>query len=138
MNVLFLTTPELVEQHWPGAAPLLAPVVRDAARGEFDLEDLYRMALRGGAIVALVREAETPVLAMVFEFRHYPRRTVINIVALGGSGLAPAAMTFWPYFKAWAKESGAAEIEACTAPAMTRVLRGLGFVHSYDLVRLPC
>lgn len=138
MNALMLSTPALIEQHWPAAAQLLEPVVRDAARGEFDIEDLRRMVAGGQAFAGLVFKGQQATLAIVFEFRHYPRRMVVNVIALGGHDLVGAAMTFWPSFRAWAKESGAAEIEACTAPAMTRVLRNLGFVHCYDLVRLPC
>ncbi|WP_137921690.1 hypothetical protein [Hydrogenophaga sp. 2FB] len=137
-NVLFLTTPALIEQSWSAVATLLAPVVSDAARGEFSIEDLQQMVHDGRAFAALMFEAGEPRLAMVFEFRHYPRKTVLNVMALGGSDLAGAAVSFWPAFVAWAKESGAHEIEACTAPAMTRVLRNLGFQHTYDLVRLTC
>lgn len=137
-NVVFLTTPDLIDRHWQAAAALLAPVVDQAARGEFTLEDLGQMVREGCAVAGVMLQDGAPTLAMVFEFRHYPRKTVINIIALGGSDLTACAMSFWPSFVAWAKESGAQEIEACTAPAMTRVLRGLGFIHTYDIVRLPC
>lgn len=138
MDVLFLNTPALIEKHWPAVAELVAPVVAHAARGEFTLEDLQEMVQGGTAIAALMIEDGAPRLAMLFEFRHYPRKLVLNVMALGGCDLARAAVTFWPQFVAWAKESGADEIEACTAPAMTRVLSGLGFQHTYDLVRLKC
>lgn len=137
-DVLFLTTQELIDQHWDAAAALLAPVVEQAARGEFTLDDLHSAVRKGRAFAGVMLHDGAPQLAMVFEFHHYPRKTVLNIMALGGSDLAVAAVSFWPRFVAWAKESGAEEIEACTAPAMTRVLRGLGFQHTYDLVRLPC
>jgi hypothetical protein len=137
-EVLFLNTPALIEANWASAAALLEPVVREAARGEFDLEDLQGMVERGSAFAALMHDGGVPVLAMVFEFRRYPRKQVLNVIALGGADLVGAAVSFWPRFVAWAKESGADEIEACTAPAMTRVLRNLGFQHTYDLVRLKC
>lgn len=139
MKVLFLNTPALIAHHWQDAARLVAPVVDQAARGEFTLEDLAAMVQGGSAVAGLAfNDLGAPVLAMVFEFRFYPRKQVINIIALGGRNLATVADTFWPQFRAWAKESGASEIEACTAPAMTRLLRDLGFVHTYDIVRLPC
>jgi N-acyl-L-homoserine lactone synthetase len=137
-DVLFLTTPALIEQHWPDVAQLVAPVVDQAARGEFTLADLQELVVGGHAFAGLMFEANEPRLAMVFEFRHYPRRTTLNVMALGGSELASAAVSFWPQFVAWAKESGADAIEALTAPAMTRVLRNLGFQHTYDLVRFTC
>lgn len=137
-DVLFLNTPELIERHWPTARALLEPVVHQAARGEFTTDDLQAMVRDGHAFAALAMSDGQPHLAMVFEFRTYPRKTVLNVVALGGQDLAGVAVSFWPQFVAWAKESGADAIEACTAPAMTRVLRNLGFSHTYDLVRLPC
>lgn len=137
-DVVFLTTPDLIARYWPDAAALLAPVVDQAARGEFNLDDLAQMTRTGRAFAGVMLQDGAPALAMVFEFRHYPRKTVLNIIALGGADLAGCAVTFWPQFVAWAKESGADEIEACTAPAMTRVLRGLGFSHTYDIVRRPC
>lgn len=137
MQVIFLSTPELIGLHWWSVSRLIDPVVHQAARGEFTLEDLSAMVESGRAFAALALDANKPVLAMVFEFRHYPARMLINIMALGGHDLAPVAVSFWPEFLAWAKESGASEIEACTSPAMTRVLKGLGFRHTYDIVRCP-
>lgn len=138
MRALFLTTPELLQAHWVEVARLVAPVATEAARGEFTVDDLQALVQRGAAFAGLAFDGDAPALGMVFEFRHYPRRTVLNVMALGGRDLARAAVSFWPCFVAWAKESGASEIEACTAPAMTRVLRHLGFSHTYDIVRLPC
>lgn len=135
MRVVFLTTKDLIDLHWWSVAALVDPVAHQAARGEFETEDLAIMVEEGRAIAALVLEGDKPVLGMVFEFRHYPRKTVINVMALGGSHLADSAVSFWPRFVAWAQESGVSEIEACTSPAMTRVLTGLGFRHTYDIVR---
>jgi hypothetical protein len=134
---LFLTSQRLLSQHWPAAARLLEPVL-GAARGEFTLDDLEELCRDGQAVAGVLYEGERPVMAMVFEFRYYPRRTVLNVIALAGSNLAQVAGTFWPSFVAWAKESGATEIEASCAPAMTRMLRPLGFSHTYDTVRMPC
>lgn len=135
---MVLNTPALIEAHWPVARALLEPVAQQAARGEFTVDDLQEMVVKGNAFALLAHSNGDFHLAMVFEFRAYPRKLVLNVMALGGSDLAGAAVSFWPQFVAWAKESGADAIEACTAPAMTRVLRHLGFEHTYDLVRLPC
>lgn len=138
MDALFLTTPELIGLHWWAVARLVDPVAHQAARGEFTTEDLAVMVEDGRAVSALFSVEDKPLIGMVFEFRHYPRAMTINVIALGGKDLAEVSSTFWPQFVAWAKESGVSHIEACTSPAMTRVLRGLGFQHTYDLVRFPC
>lgn len=135
MRAIFLTTPELISLHWWSVMRLVDPVVHQAARGEFTLSDLTAMVESGRAHAAIALDGDKPVLAMVFEFHHYPARMLINIVALGGKDLAEVAVSFWPQFVAWAKESGASGIEACTAPAMSRAIKALGFKHTYDLVR---
>lgn len=136
MSVLFLTSQRLITEHWPAAAALLEPVL-GAARGEFTIPDLEEMCREGRAIAGLAFEGDAPVMAIVFEWRHYPRFTVLNIIALAGRDLSKLAGTFWPTFLQWAKESGADEIEARTRPAMTRMLRRLGFTFTYDVVRMP-
>lgn len=135
MRAVFLTTKDLIQQHWSAVAALVDPVAHQAARGEFTTEDLAVMVEDGRAVAAIALEGDTPVMGMVFEFRHYPRKTVINVMAIGGSNLAGVAVSFWPSFVAWAQESGVSEIEACTSRAMTRALMGIGFKHTYDIVR---
>lgn len=137
MRAIFLTTPELISLHWWSVMKLIDPVVHQAARGEFTLSDLTAMVESGRAFAAIALDGDTPVLAMVFEFRHYPSKMTLNVMALGGRDLAGVAVSFWPQFLEWAKESGASEIEACASPAMTRALKGLGFQHTYDIVRCP-
>lgn len=137
MRAIFLTTPDLMDLHWWSVARLIDPVVHQAARGEFTLEDIAALVDRKHAIAGLAMDGDRPVMGMVFEFKSYPSKTVINIVALGGHDLPEVATSFWPNFVAWAAESGASEIEACTSPAMTRMLKRMGFVHTYDVVRFP-
>lgn len=136
MDVIFLTTPDLISLHWWAVARLVDPVAHQAARGEFTTEDLAQLVEEGRATAGLFHDDDgQPLAGMVFEFRHYPRSMTINIIALGGRNLGGISSTFWQQFVAWAKESGVSHIEACTSPAMTRMLRGLGFQHTYDLVR---
>lgn len=136
MKATFLTTPELIGQHWWAVASLIDLSVSELSRGEWTTEDLARLVEEGRAFAVLVERGDQPLLAMIFEFRHYPRRTSCNIMALAGRDLASVAVTFWPTFRQWVQESGATHIEACAGPAMTRVLSGLGFVHIYNLIKM--
>lgn len=135
MQAVFLNSQELIDRHWWSVASLIADGLEQVA-DEYTLEDLARMVERGDAFAGLAMEEGVPVLAMVFCFTTYPRTQAVHVMALGGSDLAQAAITFWRQFCAWAKESGATRIEACAAPAMTRVLRGLGFEHRYNFLRI--
>lgn len=138
MNALFLNTKPLIALHWPAVARLIEPGFETMRGAEYALEDLTEMVKRGSAVAGVFfDDFDRPVLGMVFEHRFYPRKTVINVMALGGSNLAGVASTFWRQFLEWAKESGATEIEACATPAMTRMLADLGFRHTYNVVRMP-
>lgn len=137
MEVTFITSPELFEQKFHMAAPLLLPVVEKAARGEFELVDLARLTREGRAITALVEDQGQALLALVFEFVHYPQQLAVNIMALGGSGLATVADEFWERFRAWCKSAGAQVIEASCSDAMARLLARHGFEPAYRVVRSP-
>lgn len=135
MRATFLTTPELLDAKWPQAAPLLDPVVKEAARGEFTMEDLHRMSKEGRVIAAVAEHDGTVCMAMVFEFVHYPQTLAVNILALGGSGLAGVADEFWATFRQWCVQAGATVIEAACSDAMARILRRHGFESTYRIVR---
>lgn len=93
------------------------------------------MTANGRAIVAMVDGDDGPALAMAFEFVHYPQRLAVNIMALGGSGLAEVAEEFWGLFCMWCRSAGADMIEASCSEAMARMLGRHGFESVYRVVR---
>lgn len=135
MNVTFIVSPELFEQHFHKAAPLLQPVVDQAARGEFTVADIARLTQAGRVIVALVECDDVPMLALAFEFVHYPQTLAVNILALGGRRVEEAAAQFWAMFKDWCKSAGASVIEASCSAAMVRLLGRYEFKSVYQVVR---
>lgn len=135
MDITFITTPELLARKFAIAAPLLEPVITQAARGEFTVEDLYQLNLKGRAITALIEKDGQGVMAVVFEFVHYPQMVAVNIMALGGRYLDDSVSEFWSGFKAWCRDAGAEAIEASCSPAMTRLLSKYGFEPTYQVVR---
>jgi hypothetical protein len=138
MNVRFLTAPSELHAQWPDIAGLLDPVVRDAARGEFTLDDLHQLCADGRMIAGTCSDARGVMMAMVFEFRHYPQQMAVNIVALGGRDLHAVSAAFWNTFRAWVKEAGATHIEAlCSKPMARLLMRECGFESAYEQVRLP-
>ena len=138
MRVLFLTSPAMLNTWWPTVAELIRPVVDEAAKGEFTLPDLERMCRDGRAYAGVVLGEDGPQLGIVFQFKHYPQKMNAHVTAVGGKEMEAAAVSFWPTFREWCKESGATEIEAWTSPAMTRMLSRIGFMKAYDVVRMPC
>lgn len=136
MNVRFLTESSELRSRWPDIASLLTPVVEQAAMGEFTLVDILALCDAGRMYVGLCECDDIPVMAMAFEFRHYPQRTNINVVALGGHELEAVAAQFLQTFRDWARQAGAAEIEASCSKPMARLLKRYGFADTYECVRL--
>lgn len=137
LDVTFMTSPELLVRKWEQAAPLFEPVITDAARGEFTVADLHRLAQEGRVICAVAEVDGKAQLAIAFEFVHYPQVLAVNIMALGGRGLADAAEQFWETFLHWCKGAGASVIEAACSGAMARLLERYGFETTYRVVRRP-
>ncbi|EEO27785.1 hypothetical protein [Oxalobacter paraformigenes] len=122
---------------WARLAPLFQRVVERACRGEFDVADLKAMALKKRVVIgAFFDEREEPLLAFAFEFRYYPKKTAVNILALGGKRMDEVFSVFLERFKQWAKKAGADFIEASCSPAMTRCLLRYGYVNAYRQLRL--
>lgn len=138
MIATFLTTPELLAEHWDSVALLIQPVIDHAAKGEFTLQDVEQLVQQRRATAAIAHLDGKPVIAMVFEFRYYPSKTCINVLALGGSGLGETAKQFLPTFLQWALQYNVTEIEASASLAMSKLLERIGFIHTYNLLRLPC
>jgi hypothetical protein len=110
-------------------------VVDRAIKGELALKDIASMTKSGRFITALVEDKGEPVLALTFEFVPYPQQLAVNIVALGGHGLADVAAEFWETFKAWCRSAGADMIEAWCGDAMARLLGKYEFKNAYQVVR---
>jgi len=135
MNVTFITSPELLEQKFHLAKPLLQPVIDQAARGEFTVDDIRDLNAKGRVITAVIEDGGEAVMALAFEFVHYPQTLAVNIMAMGGKGLDLVADEFLVTFRAWCKSAGATVIEASCSNAMARMLGRYGFENAYRVVR---
>ncbi|CAL62404.1 Hypothetical protein HEAR2271 [Herminiimonas arsenicoxydans] len=129
----FLLTPADIEEHRGMIIRLLTPVVEHAGRGEFTVDDLIQLARDGRAYIGI---SYAPEICGAFEFRHYPQSVSVNIIALGGEGLAELADLWFETFKKWAFVAGATSIEASCSRAMARILKRIGFANEYEVVRL--
>lgn len=136
MNVIFLNSPELLNEYWDRAAIHFEPVVAEAARGEFIVKDIKRLCDENRALIAVVLDGDKVILAMAFEFIFYPRMTACNIIALGGSRLEESANQFFITFKEWLYGIGVTVIEASCSSVMSRLLRRYGFAKTYEVMRL--
>jgi len=129
----FLLKPDDLNAHRSQIVRLLTPVVEQAGRGEFTVEDLMRLALEGRAYIGI---SYAPEICGAFEFKHYPQSVAINIMAIGGSGLEQLSDMWFDTFKKWARLAGASTIEASCSRGMARILKRIGFANEYEVVRL--
>lgn len=136
MTPLFLTDSELLNKWWDQIEPLFVPVVEEAARGEFTVQDIKRLCEEKRATIAAVIEDGQVILALAFEFIFYPKQTACNVIALGGTRLTESESMFFVTFKEWCKSMGVTVIEASCSPSMSRLLRRFGFQKTYEVVRL--
>lgn len=136
MQAIFLTTDELLDEWWDKAIHHLIPVVKEAARGEFEIDDLLKLCRAKLATCGVAIDQGSVVMVMVFEFIHYPKISACNVIALGGSHLSEVSSLFFVTFKEWCKSIGVTVIEASCSSAMSRLLKRQGFAKTYEVVRL--
>ena len=126
-----------LEKDWWMIGPVLESVVSRAAHGEFDGGDLKIMALEKQIVIgAFFTDRGDMVLAFAFEFRFYPKKTAINILALGGKRMEAVFSEFLDQFKNWAAAAGADFLEASCSAGMSRMLAKYGYVNTYQQLRL--
>ena len=126
-----------LEKDWSRIRPILETVVRRAAHGEFDCDDLKAMALAKEIVIgSFCADDKEMLLAFAFEFRFYPKKTAINILALGGKHMQPVFSEFLGQFKNWAAAAGADFLEASCSRGMSRMLAKYGYVNTYQQLRL--
>lgn len=117
--------------------PLFAEVCDRAVKGEYTASDLKRLAEDGAALLGYAAKDGRIVLAGAFELVRYPRKSVLNVMALGGEGLREAAVVQLEHLMRFARHCGASDIQAMCSRPMARLLAPLGFEHAYEVVRLP-
>ena len=136
MKLVFLKPGE-VDTVWGEIVPLFARVVEKACHGEFTVDDLYRMAVAGDAIVGVAREEDgAVVMAMAFQFAPYPAATGVHVLAMGGRNLKRFMTQFLPPFKAFCRAAGADWIECSVSPGMERMHHRYGFRTVYRNLRM--
>jgi hypothetical protein len=122
----------------PAAWEELEPFVLDAlhyAKGELSVEDVKKFLLQGYfAAFALAKEGRIQ-LVMITELCNWPQYSSVRVLAMAGNNF-DAAKQFLSAFEAWVLSKGAVEIEAWCRPEMSRLLRRLGFLKAYEIVRL--
>lgn len=135
MNLYWLR-PDEVDMYWHEIEPEFQRVVSKAAQGEFLVSDVRNQALRGEATIGVAFEGNELVMALAFEFRHYPQKLGVNVLAMGGRRLMEFMGKFLEPFKAFCRSAGADWIECAVSPGMERMHHRSGFRTVYRNLRL--
>jgi len=139
MKSIILQGQAQVTAHFPQVRALFDRCVKRAVRGEFDTDDLLRLALEARMYIGIAYDGDEsdsqPVLAIAFEFVQYPRLTALNIAALAGTRMDAAMRALWPTFRRFARLAGADCIQASCHPGMARMLERQGFNKVYHVMR---
>ena len=137
MRAHFYRDADDLEKDWGLIEPILASVVSRAGHGEFDCADLKAMAQSKQIVIgAFFADDGVILLAFAFEFRFYPKKTAINILALGGKRMDAVFSEFLDQFKDWAAAAGADFLEASCCRGMSKMLAKYGYVNTYQQLRL--
>jgi hypothetical protein len=137
---LLISSKDQFDTYWPEAKPLLEKCVDRATHGEYNVDDLYNLAIEGKAFVFIVKSDKTirksVKLVLILELVGYPRLQALNILALGGEDLEALHEKYWDSLCGWAYMNGIRVLEGMVSPAMKRVITRFGFKPVYTHMRL--
>jgi len=135
MKLKILHGEEQLAAQFPHVRALFERCVNRAVRGEFDADDLLRLAQDGRMFIGVVYDDDNPIMAFAFEFFEYPRMVALNIAAMAGRKVDEAMRELWPTFRQFARLTGADCIQASCHPGMVRMLSRYGFGEIYQVMR---
>ncbi|CAM5200371.1 hypothetical protein CDEF62S_03353 [Castellaniella defragrans] len=134
-RIEFLASKESIAAKFQDVRAFFEGMTRTAMQGEFNVDNLRKMALDGHILIGIIREDDAPVMGLALEFLTFPNYRVMNIIALAGTGLAAAMRDVWPLLTEFARQSGASRIQVSCHPGMARLLSRYGFKETYRVVR---
>lgn len=111
--------PEEVHASWLELRELLGLGI-EFGHGDFEIDDILSLVSDGKSfIVVLERDGET-VLASACEVIVYPRRSVMNVMAIGGCGLDVMFGRFWDLISDIGRVLGVDAVRGSVRPSMQR------------------
>ena len=111
--------PAEVNLHWAEIRELL-DLGSEFGHGDFQIDDIKALVNDGLAfIVTLERDGKT-ILAAACEVISYPRRSVMNVMAIGGERLNVMFGTFWNQIVEMGRTLGVDAIRGSVRPSMQR------------------
>lgn len=138
MNIWFIKSPEETKKKWHLVRDFFDRVAKEAAHGEFTVDDMERMSMDGQLTTMVFNDDNgTPIMAFAYQYIRYATGLLsVNILACGGKQLGDCADAYWEAILQFLKEGGAEMVEARCNKAMARMLARIGFKPAYEIVRI--
>lgn len=133
-----LLQPDEVVASWQNIRPLLEPAI-EHCNGEFEADDLLDMVKNRRAFAFVLEDDGGLVLAGVAEVLIYPRKTVLYVLAVGGSKLNVLIREMWDALAKIGQLVGADSIRGAVRPSMERYYRRFapGASIAYAIMERP-
>lgn len=121
-KLLAVLSREHVQRDWERIRQLLP--VEDYCYGELHHADLLELVTAGLAVVLALREGATIHCVAVVEVLAYPRRKVLNVIMVGGTGIKTVLRELHPQLAEYAQALGCDALRGQQKfPAMVRLLK---------------
>lgn len=119
---LRVAPPEEVSSSWPKIREHLDRAI-EYCGGDFDSDDILRLVGERRAFIILMETGGEIVLAAACEIQELPKKRVMFVMALGGSGLDVLAMHFWSRIQGIAAVLKVDAVRGAVRPSMQRYYR---------------
>lgn len=113
-------SPAQAEHHWPVIRELLAKAV-DHGRGEVEVDDILVLAQSRKMFVVALMEDDRIVAALAAEVLAYPRKSVLNVAFLGGTGVAARSAQLIQFLDASARLLKASAVRCMCRESVARL-----------------
>lgn len=112
-------------------------VIVKATHGEFISDDLKLMISKGRAYAAYITDGQGQIeLVWVWEMVFYPRKIVVNVMAMAGRRFKECCQSYFELMKDVWRAQGATAVTSYTSSAMARLLGRVGFCEKYRFLEM--
>ena len=118
-KLLRVLRPDEVSRRWDEISGFLG-LGSEFGHGDFVIDDIKVLVDDGKAFIVVLEDGGRMILASACEVISYPRRSVMNVMAIGGSGLDVMFGEFWNQVADMGRILGVDAVRGSVRPSMQR------------------
>lgn len=123
--------PDFLQTAWPIAKDWLEAGLEHSA-GEYTVDQLKVMIMRGDNTLVLMLDDDRPVGACTVAFENFPNARIAFVTSIGGKGLSDESLL--ESFSEWCRAMGCTSIRGAVRPAVAALVKIFGFEQRYIIV----